>query len=233
MAVVIPAYQAARTIADIVSRVRQTVPGAEVCVLDDGSTDDTGRRAREAGATVIAHPGNCGKGAALASGITAALAGGATAVATLDADGQHPPETLPALLAPVMAGEADLVLGGRRRTHPMPLSRRLTNWLSARLASRLAGQPVTDAQTGYRVFTAELARRVRPSERHYDFETAFLLDALAAGCRVQCVLIPTVYDGTPSHFRSLADTWRIARVFRRHARGILWGRRGQGRGRAA
>jgi len=82
---------------------------------------------------------------------------------------------------------------------------------------------VSDAQTGFRAFTREVALRVRPAEERYDYETAFLLEALQQGCRVSCVTIPTIYDAAPSHFRPWSDTWRVARVFARYARRILAG----------
>jgi glycosyltransferase involved in cell wall biosynthesis len=223
IAVVIPAYQAEATVAAVVARTVRSVPGARVIVVDDGSTDGTGDVGRGRGATVLSHATNRGKGAALATGIAAALAADADVIVTLDADGQHPPEEIPRLIAPIAEGRADLVLGARARSGPMPLPRRLSNWLSARLATRIGGQAVSDAQTGFRAFTREVAERVRPPEERYEYETAFLLGALGAGFRIACVPIPTIYEGARSHFRSWADTWRVARVFARHARRILAG----------
>src|SRR5207244_9176203 len=100
VAVVIPAYQAAATIADVVSRTHRAVPGAIVYVVDDGSSDGTGETAEkwEGGrgkrTIVLVHPRNRGKGVALANGIVAALQDGAGVIVTLDADGQHPPEAI-------------------------------------------------------------------------------------------------------------------------------------------
>ena len=225
VAVVIPAYQAAATIAEVVSRTSRAVPGASVYVVDDGSTDGTSAAGRGQGATVLVHPRNRGKGAALATGIAAALAGGADVIITLDADGQHPPEEIPGLAAPVLAGEADVTLGARARTGAMPWGRRCTNWVSAALASRIAGTGVPDAQSGFRVLSRRAAQAVRPGEQGYDFETAFLLAALARGLRVRFVPVSTVYDGRPSHFRPWADTWRQARIFTRYGRAIIFGAR--------
>lgn len=219
----IPAYQAAATVGNVVARVRAAFPPALVIVVDDGSTDRTGEAGRGTGALVLTHLRNRGKGAALRTGIARACADGAAVVVTLDADGQHPPELIAALLAPILAGTADLTLGARQRAAPMPLARRCTNWLSARLATRIGGQEVSDAQTGFRAFTRDVALRFAPGEQRYDFEAAFLLSALAAGARVTCVAIPTVYDGARSHFRPWADTWRLARVFARHAGRIVVG----------
>lgn len=220
VAVVIPAYQAAASVGAVVAGVRGA---AAVYVVDDGSTDGTGDAGRGQGATILRHPGNRGKGAALATGIARALAEGADVIVTMDADGQHPPEEIPRLLAPLAEGRADLVLGARGRGGAMPLGRRLTNWVSARLASRIGGQEVRDAQTGFRAFTREVARAARgPSGDRYEYETTFLLDALGAGYRVASVTIPTIY-GAPSHFRPWRDTWRVARVFARYAGRILAG----------
>ncbi len=225
VAVVIPAYQAAATIAEVVSRTSHAVPDATVYVVDDGSTDGTRDEGRGTGATVLVHPRNRGKGAALSTGIAAALDGEAGVIVTLDADGQHPPEEIPRVAAPVLGGEADLSLGARARTGAMPWGRRCTNWLSAALASRIGGVAVPDAQTGFRALSRRAAQLVRPGEQGYDFETAFLLAALARGLRVRFVPVPTVYAGRPSHFRHWEDTWRQARVFTRYGRAIIFGAR--------
>jgi glycosyltransferase involved in cell wall biosynthesis len=198
------------------------VPDAHVIVVDDGSTDGTGDAGRETGATVLIHPRNRGKGAALRSGIARACDAGADVVVTLDADGQHAPADIPRLLVPIAARQADLVLGARARTGTMPMSRRVTNWLSAALASRIGGQAVTDAQTGFRAFVRAVGERVRPEGDRYEFEANFLLDALRAGFRVTSVDVPTIY-GPHSHFRSWTDSWRMARAFARHARRIVLG----------
>ncbi len=222
VAVVIPAFQAAGTIGDVVGRTRVVLPDAQVIVVDDGSDDGTGEEGRGKGATVLTHPKNRGKGVALRVSVARACADGATVIVTLDADGQHPPAEIPRLLGPIAEGRADLVLGARERNGAMPVGRRFTNWLSASLASRIGGQHVRDAQTGFRAFTREVAERVQPAGDRYEYEANFLLDALRGGFRVASVLVPTIY-GTPSHFRSLGDTWRMARAFARHADRILAG----------
>ena len=222
VAVVIPAFQATATIGDVVTRTRATLPDAQVIVVDDGSTDGTGEEGRGKGASVLTHPRNRGKGVALRTGIARACADGADMIVTLDGDGQHPPEEIPRLLAPLAEGRADLVLGARRRDGVMPLSRRFTNWLSAALASRIAGQRLHDAQTGFRAFTRAVVERIQPAGDRYEYEANFLLDALRAGYRVASVEVPTIY-GPRSHFRSWTDTWRMARAFARHAGRIVVG----------
>lgn len=105
----------------------------------------------------------------------------------------------------------------------MPAGRRFNNWLSSMLATRVARNPIPDAQTGFRAFGRAVAEVVRPRETRYDYELAFLLGALAAGYRVRSVPVPTVYDGAASYFRPLADTWRLARVFARYGGTMLTG----------
>ncbi len=222
VAVVIPAFQATATIGDVVTRTRATLPDAQVIVVDDGSTDGTGEEGRGKGASVLTHPRNRGKGVALRTGIARACADDADLIVTLDADGQHPSEEIPRLLAPLAEGRADLVLGARRRDGVMPLSRRFTNWLSATLASRIAGQRLHDAQTGFRAFTRAVVERIQPAGDRYEYEANFLLDALRAGYRVASVEVPTIY-GPRSHFRSWTDTWHMARAFARHAGRIVAG----------
>ena len=216
---VIPAFQAATTIGSVVQRTRAALPGAKIVVVDDGSTDGTSSTIAE---TVLTHAQNLGKGAALRAGIGEAIRQHAEIVVTLDADGQHRPEEIPRLIRPIADGQADLVLGARERSGVMPVSRRITNWLSATLATRIGGQRVRDAQTGFRAFSRRVAERVSPAGNRYEYEANFLLDALRAGFRVASIEVPTIY-GAPSHFRPWSDTWRMARAFARHARRIVVG----------
>jgi glycosyltransferase involved in cell wall biosynthesis len=222
VAVVIPAFQAAATIGDVVARTRAAAPEAQIIVVDDGSNDGTGEEGRGKGATLVTHPRNRGKGVALRTGIAKACALGASVIVTLDADGQHPPAEIPRLMQPILENRADVVLGARQRDGGMPLPRRFTNWLSATLASRIGGQRLTDAQTGFRAFTRKVAEGVQPAGDRYEYEANFLLDALRAGCRVISVDVPTIY-GARSHFRAWGDTWRMARAFARHAGRIVVG----------
>jgi len=222
--VVIPAYQAARTLPSVLAGLARAAPASHVLVVDDGSSDGTGRVAADRGAQVLALAGNAGKGRALAAGVAEALARGAAAVVTMDADGQHPPELVPALLAPLEAGRADVVVGARRRDDgTMPWPRQVTNWLSSALVSRALGTAVPDSQCGFRAFTRGVAEAIRPAGARYEYETEFLLMAGAAGFRIASVTVPTVYAGSRSHFRHATDTLRLARVFIRHWRPILLG----------
>jgi glycosyltransferase involved in cell wall biosynthesis len=224
--IVIPAFEAEATLPAILRRLRDLLPSATVIVVDDGSRDGTGATAAAHGAAVVRLPANQGKGRAIAGGVRAAVERGARAIVTMDADGQHPAECVPALLEALAAGRADLVVGARRRgPGPMPWPRRVSNWLSSALVSRAIGVRVPDSQSGFRAFSRRVAETVRPAGARYDFETEFLFLAARAGFRIAAVPVPTVYAGAASHFRYGADTWRLSRVFLRHWRAIAFGPR--------
>lgn len=220
-AIVIPAYQEAATIGDIVGRARAALPEAPVIVVDDGSSDGTAALAEAAGATeVLRHAENRGKGAALRLGMARALALGAGLVATLDGDGQHRPEDLPRLVAMAQARPGCLVIGSRRaaaRAGGQPAARRRANRVADFWISWAAGQAIADSQCGLRVYPAAalagLDRYARRAGRRFAFESAILIDAARAGCRVVAVEVPALYDPAllrrPSHFRPVADIARI------------------------
>ncbi|HYJ33065.1 MAG TPA: glycosyltransferase family 2 protein [Candidatus Binatia bacterium] len=212
---VIPARDAAGTVGPVVRGLKTTLPEATILVVDDGSCDETGARAREAGAEVIRHTLNQGKGAALQTGFDEAVRRGADAVLALDADGQHDPAWAPRLLAG-LAG-ADLVVGSRLQSREgMPWLRRVTNDVTSWWVSRLARTPIEDSQSGYRAIRAPVLRRVRPEARRFEYESEFLVAAARAGFRIAAVGIPTLYNAPGSHIRPVRDTVRFVRFVLRH-----------------
>ncbi|HEY6572364.1 MAG TPA: glycosyltransferase family 2 protein [Candidatus Eisenbacteria bacterium] len=212
---VIPAKDAASTVADVVRGIRAEAPGIEVIVVDDGSSDATGDRARDAGAHVVRHEVNQGKGAALQTGFDAALEAGADAVVALDADGQHDPAFAPKLLAALEG--ADLVVGSRNADRTgMPWLRKATNDVTSWWVSRLAGQRIEDSQSGYRAIQARVLRAVRPESRRFDYESEFLVSAARAGFRIGASPIPTLYNAPGSHIHPVRDTIRFIRFVLRH-----------------
>ncbi|MBN1889981.1 MAG: glycosyltransferase family 2 protein [Thermoflexales bacterium] len=154
VAVIIPAHNEERFIGSVVLRARQH--GIAVIVVDDGSSDETAEIARLAGAIVVRHERNLGKGIALNTGFDKARELGADAVVVLDGDGQHQPGQIPAIAAPVLAGQADLVVGSRyleRRNGDVPTHRAWGHWVFTRLTNLLSGVSVTDSQSGFRAFS--------------------------------------------------------------------------------
>ncbi len=157
LSVLIPAFDEAESIASVVNRVRQTMDASglpyEVLVVDDGSTDDTGKRAEEAGARVIRHARNGGYGCALKSGIRQARY---EWCAIVDADGSYPVERLPDLVSHTPA--FDMVVGARTGPHYWGSPRqRLARSILLRLVRFVAGTSVPDVNSGFRVFRRELA----------------------------------------------------------------------------
>jgi glycosyltransferase involved in cell wall biosynthesis len=214
IACVIPALNAAPTIRAVVTGLREAIPRAFVVVVDDGSTDQTYAAGRHTADVIVRFERNRGKGAALRAGFSVALARGCDTLLTVDADGQHDPRYAPALVRAL--DRAELAIGARERTRgAMPFGRRITNRLSAAAVARCIGQPVADAQSGFRAMRATLAREIAPRGDRYEFETEFLVIAARRGHRLAFVPIPTRYPAVvPSQFRPVRDSARIV--------GALW-----------
>jgi glycosyltransferase involved in cell wall biosynthesis len=209
-AVAIPAFEAAPSIAAVVGRTLAMT--AEVVVVDDGSADGTGDAARACGVPVLTNPVNLGKGRALKAAFDHLFASGYDAVVTLDADGQHPPEEIPKLLAPWREG-ADLVLGTRAHLYgAMGRVRRASNGTSSWLISHVAGATLPDCQTGYRLYTRALIETTGFPEARFEAESAVLVRAVRRGFRV--VGVPVRLDEADgratSHYRPIVDSLRIA-----------------------
>ena len=211
VAAVIPAYQAEAWVGAVVRGVLEQL--GSVLVVDDGSTDATAERAREAGAEVVSLPENRGKGAALRRAFDEWLERDVDAVVTLDADGQHLPSEIPRLVA--AATGADLVLGSRDHLfRRMTGLRRWSNTLSSRAISIAAGLPLPDVQTGFRLYSRRLLEAVPLREDRFEAESAVVVRAARRGLAVRCVPVELGFaDGTrTSHYRPLIDSLRIARA---------------------
>lgn len=214
---VIPALDAARSLATVLAGLRAAMPRAMLIVVDDGSRDDTYATARAGGDVAVRFEQTRGKGAALRAGITAALERNASAVLTIDADGQHEPSVAPELLGALR--DADVVVGARTRERGvMPIGRRVTNALASAAVSMIVGAPVPDPQSGFRAVRRAVLEHVHAGGDRYEFETEFLIRAARAGYRIVAVPVPTVY-GAPSHFRRVRDSVRVVRVIWRHRAG--------------
>jgi glycosyltransferase involved in cell wall biosynthesis len=185
--VLIPALNEAEALPDVLDAVPGTVDNVPIAtlVVDDGSSDGTADVAAGHGALVVRHETNRGGGAALASGFAEAIHGGARVVVTMDADGQHLPAELHDLVRPVLAGEADLVLGSRAlgSADANTRARELGIAFFNRLISLLMRRRITDCSNSYRAIRTELISDL--DLRQQQFHTSeFLIEALARGARV-------------------------------------------------
>ncbi len=207
--VLIPAFNAAQSLPNLLSQVKKHLPN--VLVVDDGSTDNTAEVARQAGAAVIRLGKNRGKGNALRTGFKAALDSGSIAVLTLDADGQHDPERIPGFLK--LASPKALIIGCREAwLEKMPFPRILSNQITSSMLSMLTGSKLRDSQSGYRLIGREILSRVKLETDHFETESELLLKAARLGYHPQFLPIPTRYDGERSFMRPALDTARFIRL---------------------
>ncbi len=206
--ILIPAYNAARSLPHLLERLEHLVQRDSVFVVDDGSTDDTSRHLEAAGISHLRHASNLGKGAALRTGFEHLLTRPDwDAVVTMDADLQHLPEDLPRLVECWEKGRADLVLGARRRTGVgMPLPRIVSNTITSFLVSARCGSWVADSQCGYRLLARSVVGKVRFDSDGYEAETELLIRALLLGFRVESVPVQTVYGSETTHMTPWATT---------------------------
>ena len=214
----IPAHDEAPRIGSVIEVARGHLP---IIVVDDGSSDRTAEVARAAGATVIEQRPNQGKGAALRAGFRRALADGADAILTLDADGQHDPAEIPAFLAAwAVEPQPDLVIG-RRDFRAMPAARRLSNEIGGRAFSWAVGRPIPDNQSGYRLVSRRLAEATLASdEPGFAFEVEQITTCIRMGGAIAWVAIRTIYAGAPSHIRPIAHVREFARIVRQARRDV-------------
>jgi glycosyltransferase involved in cell wall biosynthesis len=211
--IVVPAYNEERTLGGVLSGLR--AHGYAVIVVDDGSTDATAAVARAAGALVLRHVINRGQGAALKTGIVAALARGADAIVHFDADGQHDPATVSALLAPLERGEAEVVYGSRFlgiAAEGMPAARRMLLALARHFNALVLGIPhrITDPQSGMRAMTAEAVRRIEFRQDRMAHCSEILRLVSRSSFRVCEVPVRVIYTrASLKKGQKVADAFRI------------------------
>ena len=206
--VLIPVFNEAATIGDIVERARLHGP---VLVVDDGSTDATAARAAAAGAEVVTLEARRGKGAALRRGFAEARRRGVARVVTLDGDGQHEPDEIPRLLKVAIEEPAALVIGGRLTGltespgRVIPAARLAALRVAGFFIDWLSGVAVLDTQSGFRVYPASLLAAVSPRRGGFVLETEMLLRAADRGVTIREVPV------TPIHFEDRRSRFRPAR----------------------
>lgn len=208
--VVIAAYNEGERLA---VTLRGLLPFARnVVVVDDGSRDDTAAIAGRFPVWVLKHPLNRGQGAALQTGLDFALAKGAEILVTFDADNQHDANDLPAVIAPVLAGTAEVALGSRflGRVENLPTSRRLilkAGILFTRFVSRIA---VTDTHNGFRAFSRSAAQRIRITQDRMAHASEILDEIRAQGLRY--VEVPVTIRYSAATLAKGQSSWNAVRV---------------------
>ena len=215
IAAVIPAYREEKHIGDVVRRTRQQLD--DVLAVDDGSDDQTAARAREAGAEVIVHPQNRGKGESIKTGLRHWLDRQFDYVVILDADGQHLPEEIDRFVNAASTLDAQLFIGTRMNDlSGMPPLRRIVNRYMSKRISRVCGQEIPDTQCGFRMLHRQLVPDVLGGADRFDYETEMLIFASRKGYRIESVPISTVYCDEVSSIHPIRDTIRFFKLMRRY-----------------
>jgi hypothetical protein len=216
--IIIPAYNEANNLPHVLPKLNQVMPNADILVVDDHSGDATGDSARRMGATVVRLSNNLGYGGAVQTGFRYGSQHGYDFGVMMDADGQHDPSCVPALLAPLQAGICDVVVGSRftgEMTYSASFIRRSGMRMFAGIAGHLTKRPVTDATSGFQAMTGEvmafLAEEDYPSD-YPDADTLLMLHY--AGFRVQEVPV-TMHErisGRSIHGNVLKNFYYIAKM---------------------
>lgn len=227
----IPCFNEQQFIGDIVTRAKRYVD--KVIVIDDGSTDNTSKVARAAGAEVIKHKARQGAGAATKSGFEAAKANNADVLVTLDGDAQHNPDEIPQLLAPILEGEADLVIGSRFLRRKLNESQLISanSTQSPSISTNLYGMPkyrkfgidvitwlynlgskekVSDSQSCFRAHSRRLLEAVNITEKGFGFSVQVLIQARKKGLVIAEVPISCIYHSQGSSLNPVTHGLGVA-----------------------
>ena len=191
--VCIPAYNEEGPIGDV---VRNSLPFADkVIVCDDGSSDHTSDHAQSAGAIVIRHEKNLGKGAAMKSLFKYALEQNADAVVVIDGDGQFLPEEIPKLINPILKDESDIVIGYRfdEKTQ-MPSYRKFGNKVLDKVTNLASELPFRDTQSGFRAYSKKAIEKIRFIDNGFGADSEILIDAARKGLKISENKVTVIYD---------------------------------------
>ena len=194
--VVLPAYNEARMVCDVIARLPDSIDGIPLIpvVVDDGSSDQTSRAARDAGALVVRHRTNLGVGAATRTGFRAACELDADLIVTMDADGQHDPADIRTLIRALKDGDYDVALGTRPISlQTMPWSRYIANSLSYLVVAMLYGRSLDDAQSGFKAFTRHAVETMELSANGYEICSEIVGEIFSKRLRYRSVPIQAIY----------------------------------------
>lgn len=195
--VCVPAFNEEKSIAKVIVGARKYADVVIVC--DDGSSDMTGEIAEALGVQVIRHERNMGKGEALKDLVEQARKLNPVAVVTIDADFQHNPDDIPRVAAPVLKGEADIVVGAREmQTGVAPRHRIVGNKMLDVMTSAKAGESLHDTQSGFRAYSMKALDRISFRQRGMAVESQTLIDAASSGLTIKEVSISVKYEGIPA-----------------------------------
>ena len=206
--VLIPIYNEAKTVGRLFESVRRQ--GFDVVVIDDGSTDPSGKMAKDQGALVIRNEQRSGKGAALRRGFDYFVGKNYEGVIMMDGDGQHAVEDLPKFLEAAKKNKECLIVGNRMGDPcGMPRIRLWTNQFMSAVVSAICRQEIPDTQCGFRYISTNILRNIKLTRDDFEIETELLIKASKKGYKVYSVGIQTIYEDEVSHVHPWKDTVRF------------------------
>ncbi len=209
--ILVPAYNAAKYLPELVRRINTAVPGVDILIINDGSHDDTEKVLETLEVLKLTNSPNKGKGFTLRRGFEFAAEKGYSNIITIDADLQHLPEELPLFIN--YPQKTEMVMGTRRIDLAiMPFPRWLTNNLTSLIISIFSGQRIRDSQSGYRMMSIDVLKRVHIKSIKYDYESEILFQAGALNARIGEAPITTVYEGSHSYINPFRDTGRFIKL---------------------
>jgi glycosyltransferase involved in cell wall biosynthesis len=210
VSVVIPTFNRAHCLTDALDSIfAQGIDEVQPIVVDDGSTDDTAAAAEAAGAEVVRHALNRGKGVAVRSGLAAVRGRGFSHVLLMDGDLQHRPSDVPRLIEAAVGEDADVIVGARSFDRAqMPASRYWSNVIGSWALGGLVGVPIRDTQSGFRLIRLAALEPLTLTSTGYEIETEMLIRLARRGSIVREVPVALAYDGAPSKLRPVRDTTR-------------------------
>jgi glycosyltransferase involved in cell wall biosynthesis len=217
IAVLIPAFNAEYSLAELINRLRNAIGNVQIIVVDDGSTDRTNEVAASIGAIVFRHKKNRGKGAALQTGFDFLnKQTGIEFIVTIDADLQHQPEDIPKFLLVQQKTNADIVIGWRERIGTqMPVHRKLSNAITSVLVGMRTGVKIKDSQCGFRLIRSSVIEIVQLESTGYEAETEFLIKAAHRGFKIEFVPVRTIYGTEKSYMTHWTTTVNFIKVILR------------------
>jgi len=211
---VIPAYNAAKTIKQVVLELQRCFPEILIIIVNDGSFDETAAILKELDVITIEHTNNLGKGAALRNGIRRALEADGDLVFTIDSDNQHNPVDCKKLLNELLEQNLDLVIGSRMGdVDKMPFYRQISNKVTSILVSWRIRQKIADSQSGFRLYRAQLLQSIELSSNKFEIESEMLIKTALKGFKIGTIDIDSIYTYNQTSYIKAVDILRFLKLY--------------------
>ncbi|MBP7462114.1 MAG: glycosyltransferase family 2 protein [Candidatus Delongbacteria bacterium] len=212
--IVIPSYNAGKHLDRLIKLIMRqySFEPAQLVIVNDGSDDGSCSNLPIRKLTLLTHPVNEGKGRAMMSGWRYAQSRNYRYVLFMDADGQHPADSIRDFIGKSAGLDTDLIIGCREIDRHMPWTRKTSNLIGSLLVSLLLGHRILDTQSGFRLIRIATLVKFSYFSRRYELETEILFKFIRSGCRLDYVKIPTIYHAQSSHYRLLPDLMRFLRT---------------------